>query len=178
MKNAMANAINSQNSARPNSASGSLDYRLQKRRVIKRAIKVIERDDGHEHQQAAHRRVDEKLDRRVDATLAAPDSDQEEHRDQRCFKEQVEEQQVERNKDADHRRFKNEQKGVIRELSLLDRGPARQHCDRHQERRQKNEPQADAIDAQVIARINQPDPAYVLFKPELGATRARAVQQQ
>jgi len=86
-------------------------------------ISEVEREDADQHQQAADRSVDEKLHRSVDATLATPDSDQEEHRHQRRFEEQVEEQQIERHEDADHRRFQDQQERVVRELSLVNGGP-------------------------------------------------------
>ena len=48
---------------------------------------------------------EEELDRGVDAVRAAPDADEEVHRQQRQLEEDVEEEQVGRDEDADHRRF-------------------------------------------------------------------------
>src|SRR5438046_10603517 len=66
-------------------------------------VNEIERDNADQHQERSDRGVDEKLYGRIDASLAAPDTDEEEHRDERGFKEQIEEQQIERDEDADHR---------------------------------------------------------------------------
>src|SRR5688572_31174241 len=69
--------------------------RLKNRRVVKRSNQDVKRDDRDQHQQTADGRVNEKFDCRVNTALAAPDSDEEKHRHQRRFEEQVEEQQVE-----------------------------------------------------------------------------------
>ena len=72
--------------------------RLNQDRIVERAdaggllMDKVERDDTDQHQQRPDRGIDEKLDCRIDAPLAAPNANQEEHRDQRCFKEQIEEQ--------------------------------------------------------------------------------------
>src|SRR6476469_722898 len=61
--------------------------RLQKRWIVKRVIREVKREDADQHQEASYCRVDKKLHRGVDAALTTPDSDQEEHRDQRRFEE-------------------------------------------------------------------------------------------
>jgi hypothetical protein len=38
-------------------------------------------DEGHQHQQRAQQRVEEELDRRIDAVRAAPDADDDVHRE-------------------------------------------------------------------------------------------------
>ena len=65
-------------------------------------VNEIERDNADQHQERSDRGVDEELHGRIDASLAAPDTDEEEHRDERSFKEQIKEQQIERDEDADH----------------------------------------------------------------------------
>ena len=83
------------------------------RSVVKRAVDEVERDDTNQHQQAADCGVDEKLDGRVDSSFASPNSDQEEHRHQRSLEEKIEEQQIQRNEDANHCAFQQEQKYVV-----------------------------------------------------------------
>jgi hypothetical protein len=80
-------------------------HRTQHHRVVERVEVIIERNDADEHQETANRRVEEELDRRVDAFLAAPDADQEIHRHERRLKEEIEEEQIKRHEDADHRAF-------------------------------------------------------------------------
>ena len=66
----------------------SLLQYIQGRDVIERAASnKIKRDDACQHQEASDRRVDEKFCRGVNTLLAAPDSDQEKHRDERRLEE-------------------------------------------------------------------------------------------
>ena len=64
----------------------------------------VEREDAEQHHHAADQGVQEELDRRVEAPVAAPDADQEVHRHQHDFPEQEEQQEVERDEGADHAR--------------------------------------------------------------------------
>ena len=57
----------------------------------------------------AEQRVQEKLDRRIFAARAAPDADEEIHRQQHHFPEDVEQEEVERQKRADHARFQEQE---------------------------------------------------------------------
>src|SRR6266498_127577 len=54
----------------------------------------IDRHYGEQHQQRAGERVEEELEARIDATLAAPYSDDEEHRDQPALEEEIEQHEV------------------------------------------------------------------------------------
>ena len=60
--------------------------------VVESVICKVQCDDRHQHQKAADCGVDEKLDRRVNPSFTTPDTNQEKHRDQRRFEEQVEQQ--------------------------------------------------------------------------------------
>src|SRR5437867_1391610 len=80
--------------------------RFSQHSIIERAnasgvlVNEIERDNADQHQERSDRGVNEELHGRIDASLAAPDTDEEEHRDERSFKEQIKEQQIERDEDA------------------------------------------------------------------------------
>src|SRR5687768_5743177 len=52
-------------------------------------MKVVQEYDGYKHQQTAGNRVQEKFHRSVDTVWPAPDSNQEIHRNQHHFPEQV-----------------------------------------------------------------------------------------
>ena len=65
-------------------------------------------EDRDDHQQRADHRVDDELDRRVEPPLAAPDADDEVHRDQHHLPEDVEEEQVERDERAEHAGLEDE----------------------------------------------------------------------
>src|SRR5665213_3390924 len=58
------------------------------------AIVYAEVDDRHQHEQRSKRRVYEELETRVDATLAAPDTDDQVHGYEHHFPHDVEEEQI------------------------------------------------------------------------------------
>ena len=73
------------------------------RQLAGRALDVVhDRDDREQHEQAADEREQEELDRRVDAPRAAPDADDEVHRDEHGLPEHVEEEEVGGAEHADH----------------------------------------------------------------------------
>ena len=90
-----------------------------------RLVHPRQADDRDQHQHAAGHRVEDELHRGVDALVVAPDADQEIHRDEDEVPEHVEQEDVERAEDAEHRRL--EQQHEDREFLdlLLDALPAR-----------------------------------------------------
>ena len=70
--------------------------------------RVNEIDHRGQHQDAAEGGVEHELERRVDAPLAAPDADDQEHRDQHRFPEHVEQEQVLRHEGSQHRELDEE----------------------------------------------------------------------
>jgi hypothetical protein len=97
------------------------------------------------------RGIEKELERGVDPPRAAPDADDQKHRDQAAFEEQIEQDQIQRDEDADHQRFEHEEGDHEFLDALLDRGPAGQDAERHQERGQNDERQRDSVDAQMVA---------------------------
>jgi len=61
---------------------------------------IPQRDDASQHQQATDGGIQHKLERRVDAILAAPRAEQQVGRDQHHFPENVEQEEVGREKHA------------------------------------------------------------------------------
>ena len=90
----------------------------ERRHARRRVERVHEVDDRRQHQDAAERRVEDELERGVDAPLAAPDADDEEHRDHHRFPEQVEQEEVLRDEGAQHRELDQEHHRV-EELHVL-----------------------------------------------------------
>ena len=115
-------------------------------------------DDGDEHQHAAGHRVEDELDRGVDAALVAPDPDEEVHRDQHRVPEHVEQEQVDRDEHAEHRGLEREDEERERLHVLVHRFPRRQQRERRQEAGQDDQQQADAVDADVVldAEVGHP----------------------
>ena len=97
------------------------------------AVRAGEADDRDEHQHAAGHRVEDELDRGVDAPLVAPDPDQEVHRDEHRVPEDVEEEQVERDEHAEHRGLEREHEEREHLDVLVDRLPRGQQRQRRQE---------------------------------------------
>ena len=81
------------------------------------------RQDRDQHQQRADQRVQHELDRRVDAVRAAPDPDDQVHRDEHDLPEDVEEEQVEREEHADHADLEHEEGDHVFLDAGLDRDP-------------------------------------------------------
>ena len=66
-------------------------------------------DDGKQHQNGTSHRVEEELDGGIDAARSAPDADQEVHRHEGEFPEDVEQEQVLREEDAHHADFQQQE---------------------------------------------------------------------
>ena len=127
----------------------------EQRRDVGGAGGPVHRHDGEEHQDRAEQRVEEELEARIDAPLAAPDADDQEHRDQAGLEEQVEQHEVEGREDADHRRLEDEEGDHVLLDAVLDRVPRSQDAERHQERREQDERHREAVDAELEADVRR-----------------------
>ena len=127
----------------------------------------VERQDAEQHQDAAHQRVEEELDGRVELPRAAPDPDEEVHRDQHHFPEHVEQEEVERHEDAEHSRLEQQQEDVVLLDALGDRLPGRQDGDEAEQRGHQDQQQADAVEAEVVLDADARDPLVALPELEL-----------
>ena len=83
----------------------------------RRLVGERRREDRDQHQQRADERVQDELDRRVDAVRAAPDPDDQVHRDEDDLPEDVEQEQVEGEEHADHADLEHQEGDHV----LLDR---------------------------------------------------------
>jgi hypothetical protein len=98
---------------------------MQQRRDVGGAGAPVHRHDGEQHQHRTGQRIEEELEAGIDAARAAPDADDEEHRDQTALEEQIEQHQVERGEGADHQRFQDQEGDHVGLHAALDRRPAR-----------------------------------------------------
>ena len=105
--------------------------------------------DRQQHQDRAGHGVQEELDGGVDAPRSAPDADQEVHRDEREFPEDVEQEQVLRQEDADHAHFEQQEEDHEILDALLDRCPGGEDGDGGEEGGQQHQQDAQAVHAQV-----------------------------
>ena len=113
-----------------------------------RAREIHHPQHGDQHQHRAEQRVEEEFVRRIDAPRAAPDADNQEHRDQAAFEEQIEQEHVARRERSDHQRFHQQEGYHIFRHALFHRDPAGEDAQRHQEHRKLDQHQRNAVDAQ------------------------------
>ena len=149
---------------------------MQERRDVGRARLPVHRHDGEQHQHRAGERVEKELEARIDPARAAPHADDQEHRDQAAFEEQIEQHQVERAEGADHQRLEHEERDHVGLHPALDRGPARQDRDRHQRGGKDHERQRNAVDAHgIVDGAAEPRPLFQEL--EIGRSRIEAPDQ-
>src|SRR5260370_36480548 len=115
-----------------------------------REVDPSDREDGHQHREAAEDGVDQEFERGVDPTALAPDSDQEVERNQHRLPEDIEEDEVERQEDAGGGGLQEEQQ---QDELFESTGGWVGDDDRDQEEQgiQAEQEEAQAIDAEVIA---------------------------
>src|SRR6185437_7190858 len=89
--------------------AGTVADRVLNGDVVEAAGLGVEKDDGGQHEGGGDHGEEEELHRRVNAPLVAIHADDERHRDEGEFPEEVEEKQVEGNEYAEQRGFQNEQ---------------------------------------------------------------------
>ena len=96
--------------------------------VVTVAVEEVQRQDAQQHEHGAEQGVEEELDRRIQLAPVPPDADQEVHRHQHDFPEDVEQEEVQRQEDAQHAGFQEQQAAVVRLFHLVD-GVERAHDD-------------------------------------------------
>ncbi len=109
----------------------------------------------HKHQHRAEERVKEELEARVDPLLAAPDADDQEHRDQPRLEEEVKQNQIQRHEHAQHQCLEHQESDHV----FLDAGfhvPTGRNHQWHHECRQHHKENADPIHAQFVLQTQQP----------------------
>ena len=123
-------------------------------------VQEVEPQDRDQHENAARHGVEEELDRRVHSPRAAPHADQEVHRNQHRFPEDVEQQQVGGEESAEHPALERQQQRVELARPLLDRAERGDHRDRREHHGQQHEQHRDAVDAERVrgAQGGQPGP--------------------
>ena len=125
---------------------------------------AVQVEQGHQHQQRAHQRVQEELHRGVDAVRAAPHADDDEHRDQRALEEHVEQHRVEGLEHAVQHAGEDQERGVVLRHPVVDLRPAGDHHQHGDEAVQQHEQHRDAVDAEVVVDTEALDPGKVLHE--------------
>jgi hypothetical protein len=140
----------------------------QQRGDVSRAGVPVHRHQSKQHQHRARQRVEEELEASIDPPLTSPHTDDQEHRDEPRLEEEVKQHQIQGAKDADHQGFQHQEGDHVLLDALINRGPACQNAQRHQERRQDDEQHGDAVNAQFVFDRSA-KPIRLLEELEIGA---------
>ena len=126
----------------------------------------VEPQDGDEQWRGWNEGEEEELHRSFWTVLAAVHGNEDGHRHQRELPEAVVEHEIERNEDAKHGGLLDEKEGVEDFAAGLDGFPTGNDADGGEKADQHDEPEAEAVDAYVIADGGAFDPGNVDFKLE------------
>src|SRR5260370_41927968 len=77
-------------------------------------------------------------------------ADQERHGNQRSFPEHVEQEHVQRQENADHRRLQDQEENEELLYAIVDRLPGDQDAKRDKQSSEQHQPHGDTVHAQVI----------------------------
>ena len=140
----------------------------QQRGDICGAELMIHRQNGDQQQYRAEQRIEEELEGCINTVFAAPDTDDQIHRDQHRFKEDVEQHQIQRQEHAEHHGLQQHERHHIFAHTLLDRLPARQNTDRRQQRGEKDKENGNPVDAHLVGDVETGQPVMLFNKLEFG----------
>src|ERR1041384_7057089 len=123
----------------------------------------INREQTQQHEHRTEQREEEKLDGGVFLFRAAPDANQEIHRDQRDFPEHVEQEKVERNKKTQHAGFQEKEPEEILLGAFVD-AIGGDNGDQAEKRGQQHQRYRKPVNPQVVVDIESGNPAHLLNK--------------
>src|SRR6185437_6509887 len=132
--------------------------------VVEGAGARVQINHRGQHQHGAGHREQEKFYGGVDAALMAPDADQEIHRDQRYFPEHIKEEKIEGTEDAHESKFEQQEKREELFHAAVDAAPRDENANGRKKRGENDQPQAEAVERDVIANRRTVDPRYVRFE--------------
>ena len=120
-------------------------------------------DDRGQHQQRSGHREQHEFDRGVNLAPVAPDSDEEVHRDQHHFPENVEQENVDRQQRAQKSglEHQHEKAELARPFSNIAAGRVEQR-QRNQDGSQQDEQQADSVNAEMVGDSELRNPVVLL----------------
>src|SRR5258708_32521736 len=108
-------------------------------------------------------------------------SDQQRHRNQRGFPEEVKQEQIEREENADQSGFQHQQQNEKLFDPLMDGFPGNQHAQRGKEGGQHYQPQREAVNPNVVMNVGGGNPGDISLKLEtrlITTKMRRQVQRQ
>ena len=125
---------------------------------IRGAGLVPQQKNGQQHQHGTEQGIKKQLEGRINTPLSAPYADDQEHRDQHAFEEDVEHHEVEGAEHADHHGLKDQEGDHIFAHPGLHCFPGRQNTNRCQQRGQQHEQYRNTVHAHVIAHAKIREP--------------------
>ena len=120
----------------------------------------IQVDHGHHGEERPQQGVEEELEGGVDAVRAAPDPDDDVHRDERGLEEHVEEHPVGRGEHADHQPGEDQEGAQVLVGAVLDDLPAGHHHHDGDEGGEQHHPYRQTVDAQRVVDAQALDPGF------------------
>ena len=120
---------------------------------IETACREIDGNDGNEEKDAAEERVNEELYRGVVLVGSSPDGNEEVHRDEHRFPENVKQDEIKRAEDADHGRFHEQDADHELLHPLLDCCPRTEHADRCKQCCKEDEEDGNPVNTEGIVDI-------------------------
>ena len=115
-------------------------------------------EDREKHQQASGHREEKELHGRVDPASAAPDSDDEVHRNEHDLPEDVEEREIQSDQAPEHPGFEHQKRDRVAPRLLLDVRDREEKRHGGQHDREKDEDERDAVDAERVRDPERRDP--------------------
>ena len=125
---------------------------------------VVHVDQGDQHEHRPQKCVQEELEGGVDPARPSPDPDDQEHRDQHRFEEDVEQNGVQRGEHTDHQAFHDQEGSHVLGNPILHHLPAGDHHQQGHERGEQDQRHGEPIHAQVIIGIEGRNPGYEFLK--------------
>src|SRR5581483_1225709 len=121
-------------------------------------VVVVKEQHGQQHQHGPEQGVQEELDSRIEFARAAPDADEQIHRNQHGFPENEEEEEVERHEDAQHAGLQHQKPDVIFLDPVLDGGPGGENRNPAEQRGQHDQQEGNAVDAEDVTGTDRGNP--------------------
>jgi hypothetical protein len=137
---------------------------------VERPAVEVDADQRDQQGDGADQRVEEELDGRVLTARAAPDADQEVHRQQADLEEGVELEQVQRHEHADQQRLQQQHQRQVPPTHARV-GPPGQHGQRGDEGGQQQHRQRQPVDADAVVDVERGDPEVILHQLHGAAVR-------
>ena len=133
--------------------------------------------DRRQHEHRADHGVHEELHRGINFALVAKNSNQQRHRDQSGFPEEVKEKQIKRREHADQRRFHDQEQDEKFLHPVVNRIPGNQNAQRRKKCGQYHQPQRDAVDPHVVMDVGSQNPLPVDLKLKIGLSTMKVNRQ-